>query len=166
VSAVSAAVIRPVVPPVLSHSGGTAMGVGGAVSLSRNALPLPSLIAQRTSSAVYGMAALDDRGRIADRVVLRVLGWSAGLCLVIDEDGGLLVIYPEADGIAQVTGQGHLRVPAPLRHRCGLHSGDRVLLAADPERHRLVVYPPAALDALLSHPFDSMDVHPYDDPIR
>ncbi|MCA1701879.1 MAG: hypothetical protein LC808_00855 [Actinobacteria bacterium] len=73
----SAAVIRPVVPPALSHSGGgTATGVSGAVALSRKALPLPSLIAQRTISAVYGLAALDDRGRIADRVVLRALGGS------------------------------------------------------------------------------------------
>lgn len=156
-SAVSAAVIRPVVPPVLPHGGSTATGVGGAVSLSRKTLPLLVLIAQRASSAVYGLAALDDRGRIADRVVLRALGWSAGLRLVIDESRGLLVIYPEAGGTAQVTGQGHLRVPAPLRHRCGLHNGDRVLLAADPQRHRLVVYPPAALDPLLSHHFDSMD---------
>jgi len=108
-------------------------------------------------SAVYGLAVLDDRVRIADRVVLRALGWSAGLRLMIDESRGLLVIYPDAGGAAQVTGQGHLRVPAPLRHRCGLRSSDRVLLAADPERHRLVVYPPAALDALLSHPLDSMD---------
>ncbi len=154
----SAAVIGPVVPPVLSRScGGTATGVGGAVLLSRKALPLPSLIAQRTMSAVYGLAALDDRGRIADRVVLRALGWSAGLRLVIDESRGLLVIYPEAGGPAQVTGQGHLRVPAPLRHRCGLHSGDRVLLAADPGHSRLVVYPPAALDAFVSHHFVSMD---------
>jgi hypothetical protein len=131
--------------------------VSGAVPLSRKALPLPSLIAQRTRSAVYGLAALDDRGRVADRVALRALGWSAGLRLTVDESRGLLVVYPDAGGAAQVTGQGHLRVPAPLRHRCGLHSGDRVLLAADPERHRFVVYPPAALDALLSHPFDSMD---------
>lgn len=121
------------------------------VSLSRKALPLPSLIAQRTTTTVYGLAAIDDRGRIADRVVLRALGWSAGRRLVIDESWGLLVIFPDASAPAQVTGQGHLRVPATLRHRCGLRSGDRVLLAADPEQHRLVVYPSTALDALLSH---------------
>ncbi len=36
-----------------------------------------------------------------------------------------------------------------LRHRCGLGAGDRVLLAADPNRSRLAIYPPAALDLAL-----------------
>lgn len=98
--------------PVLPHSGSSAATrVSGAVPLSRKALPLPSLIAQRTTSAVYGLAALDDRGRVADRVALRALGWSAGLRLTIDESRGLLVVYPDAGGAFQITGQGHLRCP-------------------------------------------------------
>ncbi len=81
---------------------------------------------------------------------MRVLGWPAGLCLDIHETGGVLAVLTDPNGVYQVTSQGHLRLPAPLRHRCGLAAGDRVLLAADPERSRLAVYPPAALDTLLS----------------
>jgi bifunctional DNA-binding transcriptional regulator/antitoxin component of YhaV-PrlF toxin-antitoxin module len=107
------------------------------------------LIPQRTTAVVYGLSALDDRGRLADRTIMQVLGWSAGLRLHIEETRGLLVIRSHEQGEFHVTGQGHLRVPAPLRHRCGLQTGDRALLTADPRRDQLVVYPPAALDALI-----------------
>jgi len=150
---VTAAVISPVVPPLLSRTGGqAAAGDPGVTSLVRGPLPLPSLISLRTSSLVYGLAAVDDRGRLADRVVMRALGWCAGLRLVIEEAGGVLTVGADPNGDHQVTGQGYLRLPAPLRHRCGLAAGNRVLLAADPDRSRLAIYPPAALDSALAQP--------------
>lgn len=85
---VSAGVIAPVVPPLLPY-GGTTAGSPGVVSLVRAPLPLPSLIFRRTSTVVYGLSALDDRGRVADRVVMRALGWSAGLRLDIHETVGV-----------------------------------------------------------------------------
>jgi len=119
------------------------------------------LITRRTSPVVYGLSALDDRGRIADRVVMRALSWSAGLRLDICEATGFLMVRPHDHGEFEVTSQGHLRIPAPLRHRCGLQTGDRVLPAADPTRSRLAVYPPAVLDALITqHPDDPMDGEP------
>jgi bifunctional DNA-binding transcriptional regulator/antitoxin component of YhaV-PrlF toxin-antitoxin module len=71
------------------------------------------------------------------------------------------IIRPREHGTFHVTGQGHLRIPAALRHRCGLEPGDRVLLAADPRQRQLVAYPPAALDALIGgHAADSLDGEP------
>lgn len=155
VVAVSVAVISPVVPPLLSGTGGQGVaGDPGAVSLVRGPLPLPLLISRRTSSVVYGLAAVDDRGRVADRVVMRALGWHVGLRLAMAGTGGVLTVRPDPHGAYQVTGQGYLRLPAPLRHRCGLAAGDRVLLAADPDRSRLAIYPPAALDHALAQPAD------------
>jgi hypothetical protein len=125
------------------------------IPLVRRPLPLPSLISGRTSIVVYGLASLDARGRIADRTVLLALDWHAGLRLAIDETSGVLTCRADPTGDHQVTSQGHLRLSAPLRHRCGLTAGDRVLLAADPDRSQLTVYPPAALDkalALLAEP--------------
>ncbi|WP_232237783.1 MULTISPECIES: AbrB/MazE/SpoVT family DNA-binding domain-containing protein [Actinoalloteichus] len=52
--------------------------------------------------------------------------------------------------MSMITVQGHLRVPASIRHRVGLVAGDRVLLTADPGRNQLVVHPPAVLDDLLA----------------
>jgi bifunctional DNA-binding transcriptional regulator/antitoxin component of YhaV-PrlF toxin-antitoxin module len=79
---------------------------------------------------------------------MRALGWSAGLRLDIREAAGVLTVFTDSGGVYQVTSQGQLRLPAPLRYRCGLNAGDRVLLVADPQRSRLAVYPPAALDTL------------------
>jgi len=115
---------------------------------SRRRLPLPTLTVRRGTVYVYGLAALDDRGRLADRTIMRALGWSAGLRLDIREAVGLLVVHARPDGEFRVTGQGHLRLPALIRRRCGLEPGDRVLLAADPPQRQLVIYPPAVLDDL------------------
>jgi hypothetical protein len=148
------AVIPPVgalVPPVLSQPGHCAQGAGTGTVRSGHSLPLAALRARRTSSAVYGLAALDCHGRVADRIIMQTLGWPAGLRLHIREAAtGALMAAADPQGAYRVTSHGHVRIPAPLRHRHGLRAGDRVLLAADPEQSQLVIYPPAILDALLS----------------
>jgi hypothetical protein len=87
---------------------------------------------------------------VADRAVVGALGWVSGTRLSIRESGGLLVIRADTHGVFSVTKQGHLRLPATVRHCCGLVPGDRVLLAADPQRDLLIVHPPAALDDLFA----------------
>jgi hypothetical protein len=140
-------VIAPVVPPPAVGRLPARDGVG---PLARAPLPLPDLLPQRTSAVVYGASAVDDRGRVAERVVLRALRWPAGHRVSIRESGGALTVVPDPAGNHQVTGRGFLRIPAALRHRCGLATGDRVLLAADPDRSQLAIYPPAALDKALA----------------
>jgi hypothetical protein len=65
-------------------------------------LPLPDLPPERTSAVIYGASAVDDRGRVADRVVLRALGWPVGRRLDIRGSRPCRQ--------HQVTGQGHLRI--------------------------------------------------------
>ncbi|MEU5943728.1 AbrB/MazE/SpoVT family DNA-binding domain-containing protein [Micromonospora sp. NPDC047548] len=65
------------------------------------------------------------------------------------EDAGLVVVRVSAQGIFTLTGQRHLHLPAAVRKWCGLKSGERVLLAADPTAGILVVHPPAALDQMI-----------------
>lgn len=99
---------------------------------------------------MYGMAAMDDRGRIADRSVMTTtLGWSPGTVVEAAVDRGTLVITSATTGSMTITAQGFLRLPAPIRHQLGLRPGDRVLLAGDPYSAQLRLYPPATLDALL-----------------
>jgi hypothetical protein len=143
----AAGVIAPVLPP---PGAGRTAAHDVVVSLARKPLPLPDLPPQRASAVVYGASAVDDRGRVADRVVLRALGWAAGHRLQFREARGVLTALPDPDGDHQVTGHGHLRIPAALRQRCGLATGDRVVLAADPDRSHLAIYPPAALDRALA----------------
>jgi bifunctional DNA-binding transcriptional regulator/antitoxin component of YhaV-PrlF toxin-antitoxin module len=96
------------------------------------------------------MAALDCHGRIADRTTLDALGWPVGHRLTIRGAAATLTVTADPAGQIQVIRRGHLRIPAALRHRYGLATGDRVLLAADPTRSHLTIYPRAALDNALT----------------
>jgi hypothetical protein len=107
---------------------------------------------------VQSIVSVDDRGRIADRLVPRTIGWGPGTrlraravrTLVAGLESTMLVICADPTGILRVTGLGHLRITAPLRRWCQLHSGARVLLTADLAQGQVVVVPPATLDQLLS----------------
>jgi hypothetical protein len=113
-------------------------------------LPLPSTPTPSGSSRAIGLATVDDRGRIADRSVLGALGWPPGLRVDVRVRSGLLLATASPDGVAHLTSRGHLHLPAGLRYRCRVRARDRVLLAAEPGGALLVVYPPAAMDAMLS----------------
>lgn len=144
-------VIKPVVIPATAvRRGGYTAGSPSGTSAAHRTLPLPTLSTRRMSSVVYGLAAVDCRGRVADHAVVTALGWVPGTRLNIRESRGLLVIRTDVHGVFSVTKQGHLRLPATVRHCCGLVPGDRVFLAADPQRDLLIVHPPAALDDLLA----------------
>jgi hypothetical protein len=152
VAVVTAAVITPVVlPPGGALGRSPASGGTAGTVLRRAALPLPGLSpasaqADPRQGRVYGLSAVDERGRLADRVVWRALGWTPGTRLQLRVAGGLVVVDADPGGAFAVTRQGHVRIPATIRHWCGLTAGDRLLLAADPTLGRLVVYPPVALD--------------------
>jgi hypothetical protein len=153
VAVVTAPVIAPVVPPPAGSLGPAPGPTGPAPVLRRAALPLPDLSPALATAEVdarprrvYGLAAVDDRGRLADRVVWRALDWTPGTRLQIRTAGGLVVVEADPGGAFAVTRQGHVGIPATMRHWCGLAGGDRLLLAADPALGRLVVCPPEALN--------------------
>jgi hypothetical protein len=113
-------------------------------------LPIARLAAVRVEPFVYGFAAVDCHGRVGDRTTVRALGWPPGTRLDIREQGGLILVTAGQRAVFKVTTQGYLGLPATVRRWCGLTSGDRVLLAADPARGLLVVHPPAALDVMIA----------------
>ncbi|GFJ93089.1 hypothetical protein Prum_067310 [Phytohabitans rumicis] len=130
----SAGVVSPVVPYL-------APGRAEARWAAPPRPPLPELSRARDRATVYGLATLDDRGRVADRALIRSLGWVGGTRLDICEVRGLVLVRADLCGVFAVTGLGHVRLPAVVRHRCDLAGGDRVLLAADRAQGRLVVHP-------------------------
>ncbi|MBE8525762.1 AbrB/MazE/SpoVT family DNA-binding domain-containing protein [Amycolatopsis sp. H6(2020)] len=95
------------------------------------------------------MTTVDSRGRLADRSPLRVLGWPPMLRVSIGAVKGELIIIRRCDGPDTITGQGHVRLPARIRHRCRLEPGGRVLVVSFPTRDVLAVYTDSALDAML-----------------
>jgi hypothetical protein len=95
----------------------------------------------RATDTVYALSAVDKSGRVADRSIVRVLGWGPGTRLDIREQAGIIVARPAADGVHCVGARGHLHLPLAVRRWCRLTAGDRVLLAA--------VYLPEKTSALL-----------------
>jgi hypothetical protein len=115
----------------------------------RRPLPVARLIGGRERSTVYGLTAVDARGRIADRAVTRALGWQPGYPVSIRVTDGLIIVTAADDGQVAVSRQGRVHLPAAARHACGITPGDRILLAAEPANGVLVVRPLAALDAMV-----------------
>lgn len=113
-------------------------------------LPLPGLPPPSGSPAAhYAVTAMDARGRLADRSSVAALGWQPGLSVRLSVITGGVLAVAAHDGLHAVTRQGHLRLPAPLRHLFRLASGDRLLVAAFPGSGYLIVHPVTALDQML-----------------
>jgi hypothetical protein len=140
------AILAPVIPPPSASM----RGQRSSPAKPRRPIPLASLAPHPDTTAVYGLAAVDSTGRVVDRAITQALGWTPGIRLHIRINGGLIVVESDVHGVFAISGQGHVRLPARVRHWCRLATGDRVLLVADPAIQRLVVHPPAALTAMVA----------------
>jgi hypothetical protein len=141
--------VRPTLP-----ERGAEPNSGGSAQVSSTppprALPLATLVerAPRTG-AFHAVTTIDSRGRLADRSPLRALGWPPLSRVSINSINGELIVVRRCDGPDSVTSQGHLRLPARVRHVCRLERGERLLVAAFPACDLLTVYTGSALDAML-----------------
>ncbi|MGW0894305.1 hypothetical protein [Saccharopolyspora sp. NPDC002578] len=127
-------------------------GSDHAGRVSAQVLPVPDLAAVRSGSpTVYRIAAVDERGRIAERAVIQALGWSPGQRVRFDLlSATALVVRPEAAGLFGLTRRGHIPLPVPVRRWCGVQAGDRVLLAASVQRGLLAIYTMSALESMIN----------------
>jgi hypothetical protein len=144
---VTASSVRPVIPRT---------AVPGLVAPSppvRVRLPLPLAglgdAGPRTAGVGYAVSAVDKSGRVADRRVLRSLGWPPGTRLDGRVRDGVIVVRPAGDGGCRVDDRGFLVLPLPVRRWSRLERGDQLLLAANPAGEVLYGYPLALLDRLL-----------------
>lgn len=113
-------------------------------------LPLAPLLAPVPASSLYcALTPIDDRGRLADRSPIRALGWSPGQLITISVVQETVVVISQSNGAESITRQGHLRLPARVRHRCRLTPGDRLLIAAAPGSGILAGYTMPALELIL-----------------
>ncbi len=70
------------------------------------------------SRSVYGVAKIDNRGRVAHAAVERALGWAPGTRLSIHEVRGVILVYVDERGIFEMSTQGHVYLPLPVRRWC------------------------------------------------
>lgn len=119
---------------------------------SRSPRPLPVALvrAQPNTSGIYFTATpVDNRGRLADRSPLRVLGWvpNTQVSFMVRADG-VLVAAREPSPYT-VTQQGHLRLPADMRRALRLSPGARLLVVVLPGSDLLAMYTATALEGLV-----------------
>jgi hypothetical protein len=98
----------------------------------------------------YALTTADKSGRLAARAILAGLGWIPGTRLAVRERDAVITARPDPDGSCQVDGRGHLTVPLPVRRRCRLAAGGRLLLMADLAGQLLTDFPLGRLGELLT----------------
>jgi hypothetical protein len=130
--------IAPVIPPATRTPRGDGHGTRAARRLP---LAEPLTGALRDSDVVYGLGRIDASGRIADRAVIRALGWFGGDRLTLTADAGVILARRDPGGMITLPARPYVVIPAALRRRCRLRTGDRVLLAALPHEDALAAYP-------------------------
>lgn len=115
-------------------------------------LPLPPLAATPPeSSMLYRIAAVDERGRIAESAITGAVGWQPGERLGVDLLSTTTVaVRADPGGLVPLARRGHFPLPVPVRRWCGLAPGDRVLLAASGDEGLLLVHTMAALEAMVA----------------
>jgi hypothetical protein len=120
--------------------------------------PLPMLPALRrieqTSPAtlLVATARMDGSGRVHERLLLRALGWEPGHRLDMDIVHGLIVAAAAPTGPYVIDDRGALRLPAQLRHLCGIEPGPSLVLVltAVVDAQVLVVHPAITVAELLA----------------
>jgi hypothetical protein len=127
---VTAPPLGPVIPSPSRRPGGVP---GPAAAAARPVRPVPE-------DVVYGMARIDSSGRICERAVIAALGWAGGDRLTFTADAGMVTARRDPGGMVTLPASGYLTITAALRHRCGLETGDQVLLAAIPGQDTLAAY--------------------------
>jgi hypothetical protein len=111
--------------------------------------PMPLASPPGRPDVVYGFGRIDASGRVADRVTIAALGWRGGDRLTVTAEAGVMIARRDPGGMVTVPSRPYVVIPAALRRRCGLQTGDHVLLAASPGQDTLAAYSFAVLDEAL-----------------
>ena len=81
---------------------------------------------------------------------MAALGWRGGDRLTAE--AGVMIARRDPGGMVTVPIRPYVVIPAALRSRCGLQTGDHVLLAASPGEDMLAAYSFAVVDeAMRAH---------------
>lgn len=143
----------PMTMPASQHAG------SDAAQADRRGLPVAELLTfPPETDAYYAVTAVDARGRLADASPVRRLSWAPGTPVALHVVRGQVVVATRngTPGRYAITRQGHLRLPATVRHACRLRTGARVLVVAHPDTGVLVVFSTRVLDGVLRACFQSL----------
>jgi hypothetical protein len=138
-------VLKPLnVPPISTPGRRRDQTTTSRIPLSELALaPVPP-------GWTYAISRLDRSGRLAEQSTLRLLEWSPrDRYTMTCRSNEAVIIRRDPEGAFGLSARDRIKIPVTLRHRCGFHDGDRVLLAASKDADALLIYTMATLERLL-----------------
>jgi hypothetical protein len=113
---------------------------GGRSRPSLSGGPLGELIVASFGPAPRCVVTTSDRaGRLADRSLMRDMGWCRLAGVRFDVQGDVILVRADASSVSSITTQGHLRLPLAVRRRGRIDAGTRLLLVAWPETGTLAI---------------------------
>jgi bifunctional DNA-binding transcriptional regulator/antitoxin component of YhaV-PrlF toxin-antitoxin module len=104
----------------------------------------------RDSTMIYGVGRVDASGRVANRDIVRALGWQPGDKLEVIPALGAIVILSAPDGLFCVPLRPCIVIPAAARRLHNIEVGDHVLLAAAPEYGIVIIHTRQAMNDMLA----------------
>ena len=104
----------------------------------------------RATTMLYDVGRVDASGRVANRDIVRALGWQPGDKLEVVVALSAIVILRSPDGLFSVPGKPCIVIPAAARRQHGIGAGDHVLLAAAPEYGIVIVHTRQAMNDMLA----------------
>ncbi len=104
-----------------------------------------------SGSVGFSLVRIDDTGTVAAKVALSQVAWSAGQLIRFEVSAGLLVVARAGEhATARIPSKMGVVLPARLRSRCRMRTGEQVLLASLIEHDLLVVYPQHVLHTMVT----------------
>lgn len=113
-------------------------------------LPMPTLPRTLTHGGVLIGVAVSHSGRVRDLTLLDALGWAPGDRTTTDIQDGAILLQRHPTGPHRINNRREAFLPAGARALLGIAANTRVLLAADPTRDILAIYPDTLVAAILT----------------
>jgi bifunctional DNA-binding transcriptional regulator/antitoxin component of YhaV-PrlF toxin-antitoxin module len=104
----------------------------------------------RDASLLYDIGRVDRSGRVTSNDIIDALHWHPGSKLEVILTPRTIVIRAASDGPFSVPRRPCIPIPSHARRPHGIKPRDHVLIAAAPEYGLMIVYPPSALDEMIS----------------
>lgn len=98
----------------------------------------------------YSLTTTCCHGQLGDRMPVRLLNWHPDQPIALVVKDSAVVGFDDPRGAHHIGPRGHLRLPATIRHQCGIITGQQLLVAVSVEHRIVITYPIAAIDRVLS----------------
>lgn len=141
-----------ILPPILPGES-PQLAAPAALTNFRNDRPLTTLYKpppRHEPKWLCSIRRVDAKGRVIEKRLLPALGWRPGMRLGYDLEDHVVIVGRFDERQLWITAAGDLRLPARFRREAGIHTSDRILLAADLVEGILLIFSACAVDVMIT----------------